>query len=875
MTFEIASMPLAINAFSEKWGNEKARRLLQTELENTRERVGKLIANIPTDVPGFTVHDLTHLDALWEMAEVIAGPDVELNPAEAFVFGVSVLLHDAGMAFHSYPRGMEEICPTDDWKDAVVSASKLLGADITGYDVDDLSDQVKEYALSEFLRGRHAEKAEELATQSWETLDGGDLDYLIEHSTLRDFYGPVIGAISRSHHFDIKRVSKELSEPLGAEPEIGTWEVDRLKVALLLRCADAAHIDARRAPRLLMSFSRPRGVSRSHWLFQSRLSKPRLDHDKLVYTAGQSFGLVDVQAWHLCYQTVRMIDRELRSSAELLTSLGKSSFAALGVHGADNPVALSKYVPAVGWRPIESSIQSSDVPSLARSLGGKDLYSTWHAPLRELIQNAADAIEARVAVDKEFTIESGEIQIRIGWDQDSREVDFEISDNGIGMSERVLTGALIDFGRSYWGSVEAKDEYPGLASRFREPRGRFGIGFFSVFMWGDRVQVLSRRFRDGLDSTGVLEFAVGLAQSPVLRDAEKSERSSRFVTKVRIVSPYSTMPIDREAEVDEGEMLRQDPQNVAWEKIVRSICRLLPIDVKLMIEGNERRVSEPQWHLLAPSQFQKLIEETFPDLPPPLFKYALDAKATYDEENESEVLGRAFLIPNYSSMYSHFGRSGRLALYDKGMFVSTQGSGHVIGFATIEVTKATRETGRVKDKFWEKKSWIEDNLQRLLTRSDTLPERIGAQQTAINLGTLLTEAPIGIFNREIVSLGDFAAKLRETKSVSLKFSRRHRRDECFDLDIVSNIESIVGWNVRENRLYPLCDLKVTLASDLSFSDAVINGLFSAYPSFQEFISVIEDNLPGAGDLLWEEELQELESAYRDDVLIVSARRQSG
>ena len=57
----------------------------------------------------YTVHDLSHLDALWEMADLIVGTNFILNPAEAFVFGVAVLLHDAGMTVAAYPGGMEEL----------------------------------------------------------------------------------------------------------------------------------------------------------------------------------------------------------------------------------------------------------------------------------------------------------------------------------------------------------------------------------------------------------------------------------------------------------------------------------------------------------------------------------------------------------------------------------------------------------------------------------------------------------------------------------------------------------------------------------------------------------------------------------------------
>jgi len=50
-----------------------------------------LAGDIHRDLPDLTVHDITHLDALWEMADLVAGPDYPLNPLEAFALGAVFL----------------------------------------------------------------------------------------------------------------------------------------------------------------------------------------------------------------------------------------------------------------------------------------------------------------------------------------------------------------------------------------------------------------------------------------------------------------------------------------------------------------------------------------------------------------------------------------------------------------------------------------------------------------------------------------------------------------------------------------------------------------------------------------------------------------
>ena len=92
------------------------------------------------------------------------------------------------------------------------------------------------------------------------------------------------------------------------------------------------------------------------------------------------------------------------------------------------------------------------------------------------------------------------------------------------MSRRVLTDFLLDFGRCFWGSPQMQEEFSGLlASGFRET-GKYGIGFFSVFMVADKVKVLTRRADAATKDTLVLELGPGLTGRPILRPADKDEQ---------------------------------------------------------------------------------------------------------------------------------------------------------------------------------------------------------------------------------------------------------------------------------------------------------------------------------------------------------------
>ena len=158
-----------------------------------RERAAHLVSKIAADMPGMTVHDISHLDALWDTASLVAEGAVNVNPVEAFVLGASILLHDAAMSLAAYPCGLSDVKQTLAWRDAV--ARYALANEEKGnvkFDVDNPPLEILDLIIPDVLRRLHAEQAEVLAEQAWRAPDGSQL-YLIEDSELRRFYGPHTG----------------------------------------------------------------------------------------------------------------------------------------------------------------------------------------------------------------------------------------------------------------------------------------------------------------------------------------------------------------------------------------------------------------------------------------------------------------------------------------------------------------------------------------------------------------------------------------------------------------------------------------------------------------------------------------------------------
>jgi hypothetical protein len=500
--------------------------ILRQALLKMRSNVEILAAEIASDLPSYTVHDVTHLDALWGVADTIAGPSFPLNPLEAFCLGAAFLVHDLGMGLAAWPGRENGLRNHPRWPD-IHAAEVLRNPDASS------TPQAERSVVQELLRLLHAEHAGRLLDIHWIDDEDGGRHHLLEDSSLRFHLGEFVGRIAHSHWWSLDQVARELNvqlNPPAAFPK--EWTIDPLKVACLLRAADAAHVDERRAPRLLRAARNITGISRDHWVFQGHLGQPRRSDDWLVYTAGRSFPKSEARAWWLALDTLRMIDTELRTVDALLADLDKPRFAAKGVLGVDSPIRLAKHIPTLGWLPVDASVKISNVPGLVRKLGGSGLYGPDSSvPLRELLQNASDAVTAR-RLQEGLSANWG--RINVTYRQIAEEHWIEVSDTGVGMSESLITGPLLDFGTSYWDSSLAMREHPGLASKGFTPTGSFGIGFFSVFMWGDSVIVKSRRPEDAVQQTRVLEFEEGPSSRPLLRPAAPNEQMLEPGTSVKV-----------------------------------------------------------------------------------------------------------------------------------------------------------------------------------------------------------------------------------------------------------------------------------------------------------------------------------------------------
>jgi hypothetical protein len=595
-------------------------------------------------------------------------------------------------------------------------------------------------ATAETLRTLHARHAEKLALASWEDPSGNGPFHLIENTELRNIYGKLIGRIAHSHWWPAFRLPHEFATPLGAPTFApNSWTVDPLKIAAILRVADFAHLDDRRAPRFLRVLRNPSDVSLPHWLFQGNLQKPQVKEDRLVFTAGSPLSIKDAAAWWLCFDTLTAVDDELRATDSMLADEGRPRLAARGVAGVESPMRLMAWIPTDGWTPVDTQVRVTRVTRLVRNLGGAALYgSDQTVPLRELIQNATDAIRARRLLDDKP--DWGCIDVRHGRDPEGEWI--EVEDNGVGMSEHVLARSLLDFGNSFWHSGALVKDFPGLASKGFSPTGIFGIGFFAVFVWGNHVRVTSRRFEDARKDTRVLEFNEGLGSRAVLRGAHEAEYMRDGGSRIRV---WLKVPSN-----GRGGLLH--PKFARSSGSLKQICAWLApaLDVNLFVQAMEgvrsKVVSNADWKDMDGIELLRRLYVLDGEVENPsattVNLVANNLRHLHDDHGA--VLGRAAVFPygflGFDSQYLYAGGQGLLSVGG----LRSESIGQIAGIISATALTADRNKATPLVSVQELRRWASE--QALLVRSATADEAELHSCAAVvwSAGGAVADLPIGL-----------------------------------------------------------------------------------------------------------------------------------
>jgi HSP90 family molecular chaperone len=154
---------------------------------------------------------------------------------------------------------------------------------------------------------------------------------------------------------------------------------------------------------------------------------------------------------------------------------------------------------------------------------GTSLYSHPNTPIRELLQNAHDAIMRRRARDLSY---QGTIRVI----QNASDSSLTFEDDGIGLSPSEAEEYLGTLGVGITGLIKKgvsseSNENPAVTNRKNGNSliGQFGIGLFSGFMLADRIVVESLRF----EGERAIRWEAGAGTDIELSESTKTEPGTR------------------------------------------------------------------------------------------------------------------------------------------------------------------------------------------------------------------------------------------------------------------------------------------------------------------------------------------------------------
>ncbi|GAB3884111.1 molecular chaperone HtpG [Spirosoma agri] len=227
----------------------------------------------------------------------------------------------------------------------------------------------------------------------------------------------------------------------------------------------------------------------------------------------------------------------------------------------------------------------------------KFLYSDHEIFLRELVSNAVDATQKlrQLASFGEFGGELGDLKVTVSLDEEAKTI--TISDNGIGMTADEIKKYINQI--AFSGASDFLEKYKDKTDDKGQIIGHFGLGFYSAFMVAEKVEIVTKSYRDNAEAArwicdGSTEFE--------LTPAERTERGSDVILHV---AP------DSEEFLNKGRL----------QSILDKYARFLPIPVEF--DGKVVNNTAPIWTKspsdLTDEDYKAFYRELYPMGEEPLF----------------------------------------------------------------------------------------------------------------------------------------------------------------------------------------------------------------------------------------------------------------
>ena len=294
----------------------------------------------------------------------------------------------------------------------------------------------------------------------------------------------------------------------------------------------------------------------------------------------------------------------------------------------------------------------------------KFLYSDHEIFLREMVSNAVDATQKLKTLQQkgDFKGEAGDLTVRVKLDADAKTL--TISDRGIGMTAEEIDKYINQI--AFSGVTDFLEKYKDEANAII---GHFGLGFYSAFMVSDKVEIITKSYRDGAQAQhwtcdGSPEFT--------LEEAEKADRGTDIVLHI-------------------SDDCKEYLEKNKIQALLTKYCRFMPVPVAFgkkteWKDGQEVETEadniinnvEPLWtktpSTLKDEDYKKFYRELYPMQDEPLFWIHLNVDFPF------HLTGILYFPRVHSNIDL---QRNKIQLYCNQVFVTDQVEGIVPEFLTL------------------------------------------------------------------------------------------------------------------------------------------------------------------------------------------------
>ena len=545
------------------------------ELENIRNRISIEVSRINLLFPEYTPHDdKYHLKRLFYVADQMLGDEVveSMNVTELFLISVSLYAHDWGMAI------------SEDEKDYILSDCK----DSLSPNINILTDENSR--IKEFCRNRNIE-LKDIQLAEWQ--EYVRLTHALRSGKrIKDYFDSIstgvaefASRICEGHWLDFDIIDDYSSYPTDAAIHRDIVNVKALTI--YVRLIDLLDLGEDRTPYVLWKFVAPRNkFSKLEWAKHRALQPvtfPQYQSNRYIQVEGSTD---DQNVYMSVMDLKRYVDDQFRQCLDILNRINHC-YHKLDISHIDWRIA------ARGFEPVKIQFEF-DRNRMFDILGDEIYQNNPYVFIRELLQNAIDAIEMRTEILDKIDL-SFKPKIKLEVKEEDEFYIVQITDNGIGMDEYIIRNYLAVAGKSYYRSVDFQKE--GLKM---DPISRFGIGVLSCFMVSDYIEIDT--YKDPNTSKKQEHLKISIPAKENYFKIKKNTETLEIGTTFKVFVVKNKLPKNK----DTGEQI-----SFNITEYLKRIAGFVKYPISIIENNSELLINSPNVNLLNTSS-AFIIDYKFP-----------------------------------------------------------------------------------------------------------------------------------------------------------------------------------------------------------------------------------------------------------------------